>query len=438
MAAVRDVLAETRRVVLAHPDPGECVRGFLADGFAILLDRIEAYLQREDAPRLQRVINATGIVLHTNLGRAPLAAGALEALSRTAGGYCNLEYHTPSGRRGDRSAALEERLCRLTNAEGALVVNNNAAAVLLALATLAGGREVIVSRGEMVEIGGSFRIPDVMALSGARLREVGTTNKTRISDYEAAIGDTTALLLKVHTSNYRIVGFTASVPIEEIVELGARHGIPVMEDLGSGAFFDLSPFGLPGEPQVAQRIARGVDIVTMSGDKLLGGPQAGILLGRRRFIAAMRKNPLYRALRVGKLTIAALEATLRDLSSTERAWTRIPVLRMLTLPKETLRARAEALRAELLRRIPQGLHVTVIEGDSEAGGGALPTVKLPTYLVALRSERLSPVELERLLRLGDPPIIARISHDRLLLDPRTLFEDDPPIIVDRLSKGMNR
>ncbi|MDD3992987.1 MAG: L-seryl-tRNA(Sec) selenium transferase [Desulfobacteraceae bacterium] len=383
--------------------------------------------------RLRRTINATGIVVHTNLGRSLLADAAVENLRQVASRYSNLEYDLARGRRGLRYTAVHDILCEITGAEAAMVVNNNAAAVLLCLETLATGREVIVSRGELVEIGGSFRIPDVMTKSGAILREVGTTNRTHPRDYLGAIGPDTALLLKVHTSNYAMVGFTAEVPLAEMVALGRSHGIPVMNDLGSGNFMDLSAFGLPGEPTVQQTVATGVDLVTFSGDKLLGGPQAGIILGRADTIAKIRQNPINRALRIDKLTLAALEATLRLYRDPEQAVAQIPTLRMLTASIAHLDARAHALAARIEAAAVPGLRVTVLEAASKAGGGALPLLNLATRCVGLRPEAMSVDSLERALRANDPPIIGRIENDTFLLDVRTLADDELPLIASALA-----
>lgn len=389
--------------------------------------RLDAWLQTLAAPVLRRVINATGTVLHTNLGRAPLAAAARQAVLEAAG-YCNLEQNLREGKRGSRHDLVEKLLISLTGAEAACVVNNNAAAVLLCLNTLASGRKVIVSRGELVEIGGSFRIPEVMKASGARLAEVGTTNKTRLSDYREAIDDETALLLKVHTSNYRIIGFTAAVDACELALLSAESGVPLMEDLGSGLLVDLGQYGLSGEPLAAGRIADGVDLLTMSGDKLLGGPQAGLILGRRELVERIRKNQLLRALRPDKLTLAALEATLRIYLSGEPL-REIPVLTMLTVPPETLRRRAERL-AEALRRASGGkLAPGIREEFSFVGGGAMPEARLSTFVVAIPLRGEADTEWLRRLRQGSPPLLARVQEGHLLLDLRTVAEDEEEEVI---------
>ena len=423
--AIRQVLEETRAAILAGsedesnpaPNPAELLR--------LCAERVDQLSQYT----LQPVINATGIVVHTNLGRSLLPRPALERLDRIGRGYNNLEYDVRQGRRGSRYVHAEDILREITGAEAALVVNNNAAAVLLVLGTIAPGLEVIVSRGQMVEIGGAFRIPDVMAASGAVLREVGCTNRTHLRDYEAAINERTAMLLKVHCSNYRIVGFTAEVSLKDLVALGRGRGLPVMEDLGSGCFVDLSPFGLYREPTVRETVQTGVDVVTFSGDKLLGGPQAGIILGSRDIVQRCKKNPLTRALRVDKMTLAALEATLRLYRDQREALNQVPTLRMISVPLETLRARAENLSARLARLEPRGVCTFAIEESvSQVGGGSLPAQDLPTWVVAVRSSQWSAARLEAALRRRKPPLIGRIEADRLLMDVRTLADEDPPLI----------
>ncbi len=389
--------------------------------------RLDAWLQTLAGPALRRVINATGTVLHTNLGRAPLAPAARKAVLEAAG-FCNLEQDLREGKRGSRHDLVEKLLLCLTGAEAGCVVNNNAAAVLLCLNTLAAGRKVIVSRGELVEIGGSFRIPDVMKAGGARLVEVGTTNKTRLSDYREAIDDETALLLKVHTSNYRIIGFTSAVDVEDLALLSAESGVPLMEDLGSGLLVNLEPYGLAGEPLVAQRISAGADLLTMSGDKLLGGPQAGLVLGRKELVERIRKNQLMRALRPDKLTLAALEATLRIYLSGE-GLREIPVLAMLTAQPDILRRRAERL-AEMLRRRSAGkLMAGVREDHSFVGGGAMPETRLPTFVVSIPLRGEAGTEWVRRLRQGSPPLLCRVQDGHLLLDLRTVAEDEEEEVI---------
>jgi len=430
---VRGLLAVYPRGVVV-----EAVRGVLGGLRAALLrgesvdlrpEAVAAGVAQAVLPKLRRVVNATGVVLHTNLGRAVLCERALQAIAAAGGGYTNLEFDLNRGKRGERYALVEEILCRLTGAEAALVVNNNAAAVLLALSTLAAGREVIVSRGQLVEIGGSFRIPDVMRQSGAILVEVGTTNKTHLSDYRNAITERTALLLHVHMSNYRIVGFTREVSPAELSGLGREHGLPVMSDLGSGTLLDLRRFGLPYEPTVQEIVGAGVDVVTFSGDKLLGGPQAGIIVGRREYIARMKRNPLTRAVRIDKLTLAALEATLREYLDPQEALTTIPTLRLLTRPLEELKALAGRLAGELAAALGPEVAVWVEEGCSEVGGGALPTALPRTACVCLSFPELEAGEAARRLLRAEPPVVTRVERDALVLDLRTIDPAEFPLLT---------
>ncbi len=401
------------------------------------LTRAESFLVQKLRPNLRRVINATGVVVHTNLGRSLLPQEAVEAVKEIATRYSNLEFDLKTGKRGSRYVHVEEILLELTGAEAALVVNNNAAAVLLTLNTLAAGKEVIVSRGELVEIGGSFRIPDVMARSGAILREVGATNRTHLRDYEAAINENTALLMKVHKSNYAIVGFTKEVSGKELVELGRRYGLTVVEDLGSGCFVDFSRYGLPKEPTVQEVLATGVDVVTFSGDKLLGGPQAGLILGRKEPVAAIRKNPLNRAVRIDKMTLAALEAVLALYRDETEAISKIPTLAMITKRPEEIRKEALRLKRRLKKVLPQDVTLQVVETISRVGGGALPLASPKSYAVALKSPRISAAALEEALRRASPPIIARIEEDTLLLDLRTVLPVEHPEILAALTKIFN-
>ena len=387
--------------------------------------------------RLRRVVNATGVILHTNLGRAPLCAEALARIADIAAGYSNLEYDIEKGERGLRYHHVQKLLCELSGAEDALVVNNNAAAVLLVLNTFAQGKEAIVSRGELIEIGGEFRIPEVMEKSGARLREVGTTNRTRLSDYEKAIGPETGLILKVHTSNFRIVGFTEEAEIRELVALGKKQAVPVMHDLGSGCFTELDRYGLEREPTVSDVLGTGVDVVTFSGDKLLGGPQAGIILGKKDILRRIKQNPLNRALRIDKLTLAALEGTMMHYLQPETAVSRLSVLRMLTEPVEDISRRAKKLLAILKRERLEGVTLSLKEGFSMAGGGSLPTQGIPTVLIRIVSERLSPVNLEERLRRLDVPIIARIAEEEVLFDLRTIAEAEYPFIKEGLKQAVS-
>lgn len=399
-----------------------------------LLNRAEQYLRRMTGRSLRRVINATGVIIHTNLGRSRLAPAASAAAAEVAVNYSTLEYDLKTGGRGSRHQHLERLLTYLTGAEAGLVVNNNAAAVLLVLSALAAGKEVIVSRGELVEIGGAFRVPDVMAQSGAKLVEVGTTNKTRIEDYERAIGLETAALLKVHTSNYRIIGFSEETPLHELVQLGHQHGLPVLYDLGSGALIDLESWGITGEPTAPGALKAGADLVMFSGDKLLGGPQAGIIVGRRNYVDLCRRHPLARAVRIDKMTAAALEATLLLYLQPERAVSEIPTLRMLLAGLDELRERAQALARDLRRVLPPDVKVEVTEERSYAGGGSLPGVELPTAVVALSMNNKPVQRLEQDLRQAEPPVIARISSNRLLLDLRTIDPTDMEELVQVLAR----
>jgi L-seryl-tRNA(Ser) seleniumtransferase len=390
-----------------------------------------ARLQLAAAPSLRPVINATGVIVHTNLGRAPLSPAALARLVEIGAGYTNLEYDVAAGRRGSRDTHAESLLCRLTGAESALVVNNCAAATMLALSALARGREVVISRAELVEIGGGFRVPDIMAQSGARLREVGTTNRTRVGDYALAIGDRTGALLRVHPSNFRIEGFTERATIADLVALARRFSVPLIEDLGSGhcASTSANVAALEAEPTVQQSVAAGVDVVCFSGDKLLGGPQAGVIVGRAQWVSALRKHPLMRALRVDKLTYAALEATLGE-HLADRSGDTVPVLRMASLPVEAIGARAETLAAALRTA---GLTASVIDGYSTIGGGSAPGSALPTRLVAVTHPTLSPDRFEEALRALDPPVVARIEDDRVVFDLRTVAPADDQRLATLLS-----
>ena len=383
------------------------------------------------APRMRPVVNATGTVTHTNLGRSLLSDDACEAIQQAAQNYVNLEYDIETGRRGHRDRITEPLLQQLTGCESSTVVNNNAAAVLLALQTVARGKEVIVSRGELIEIGGAFRIPDVMAASGAILREVGTTNRTHLRDYAEAINENTGLLLKVHPSNYKILGFTSTPTMQEITELGAQQGIPTMEDLGSGALIDMEAYGLPHEPLVGERIASGVDIVTFSGDKLLGGPQAGIIVGKSEWIEKMRKNPMMRALRVDKLIIAGLSATLqRYLIDSTTAAEQFPMLNRYTRSIETLHAVAEKLKAQLQDIFAQKINIQISETYGQIGSGALPVETLPSVALALESAQISAEMLAAQFRNATIPVIGRIKDELFWLDLRTVYEREQTWIVE--------
>jgi L-seryl-tRNA(Ser) seleniumtransferase len=427
----RENVTEAVRVVLARLRQEISAGGLDERAVALACEGMPAAVERELrqalAPSLRRVINATGVVLHTNLGRAPLAHSTVERAAAVASGYSNLEFDLETGERGKRDSHADRLFSRLFAQQvgsgseqiATIVVNNNAAAVLLALNTLAEGGEVVVSRGELVEIGGAFRVPEVMAKAGAILREVGTTNRTRIGDYQRAISDRTRVLLRVHRSNFQIVGFTEQPSLAELVDLGRKKNIPVVEDMGSGALFDMRSLGINDEPGVSESLRAGVDLVSYSGDKLLGGPQAGLISGKKELIARLRSNPLFRALRVDKLTYAALEATL--LAYVRGDHDSIPVLQVMRLSAEEIGERADKL-AQQLSQI-DGLRTELIAGESVIGGGAAPGATLPTKLLAVTREGLSANELAAQLRANDPPIVARVEEDKVLLDLRTVFPE---------------
>jgi L-seryl-tRNA(Ser) seleniumtransferase len=401
-----------------------------------LAARTERLAAQAVGSKLRAVINATGVVVHTNLGRSPLSKRVVDRITAAAMSYSNLEYNLEEGHRGERNAHLRRLMQELTGAEAALAVNNNAAAVLLALSSLADGREVIVSRGELIEIGGSFRIPDVMARSGARLKEVGTTNRTHPKDYIQAINENTALILKVHTSNYRIVGFTREVDLEELVSIGKEKNIPTMMDLGSGCLIDLSPYGLSEEITVQEVLAKGVDVVTFSGDKLLGGPQAGIIAGKAEFVETMRANPLARALRMDKLTLAGLEATLLEYTRPEGPVTGIPTLDMITKSPEKLAESAERLADGIRAAVGDKAEITIEQGVGRVGGGALPMGDLPGPRIAIRPRGTSAARLELALRFGDPPVIALVKDAAVLMDPRTILPDQCKVIPELVTTAL--
>jgi L-seryl-tRNA(Ser) seleniumtransferase len=421
VAALRAVLEEHR--VAASPGPV---------GQGALAAAVEARLERDARPSLVRVVNATGVVVHTNLGRAPLSPEAAARVAEIASSYSNLEYDLAAGRRGNREAHAEERLRTLLGVESTVVVNNGAAAVLLAVNTLAEGREVLVSRGELVEIGGSFRIPEVLRKGGARLREVGTTNRTRLADYRGALSPDSAMILKVHPSNFRVVGFTEEAGVEELAALAHEAGIPLVEDQGSGLLASL-PGVLASEATATQALAAGADVVAWSGDKLLGGPQAGILAGRCAFVEPMRKNPLYRALRVDKMTLAALDATLIE-HATGRAARRVPVLRMIDAPLTELRERAVAFAGAVAARAPS-FAPCVVEASSAVGGGAAPTVELPTAAVSIDPGPGGAPAFAARLRAGTPPVVARVAEGRVLLDLRTVAREEEAVLLDALVRA---
>ena len=419
--ALRAIIAQARLDIRA---------GALCPSYEILLHSAEELLVRQQGPHLRPVINATGVIINTNLGRAPLSQDALEAVRQVGEGYANLEYELEEGERGSRHVHVGDLLQKLTGAEAALVTNNNAAAVLLSLSALALGREVVISRGQLVEIGGGFRVPDVMRQSGCQLVEVGTTNRTRIDDYEAALTERTALLLSVHPSNFLITGFTESTSISAMAELAHRRGLLVMDDLGSGCLLESGQYGLAHEPTPQESLVAGADIVCFSGDKLLGGPQAGIIVGKSEVIARLAKHPLMRAVRIDKMTLAALEATLRHYERGQ-AETHIPVWRMISAQPEKIARRAEEWMARLKAH---GLAAHTQRGESTIGGGSLPGESLPTTLLALDADSVSvPLdELARRLRRHPVPIVARILRDALLLDPRTVMDEQGDEVVKGL------
>lgn len=396
--------------------------------------RVAERLDRELQPRLRPVINATGIVLHTNLGRAPVAEEAAKAAYEAARGYLNLELDLETGKRSSRPVAIREWLCRLTGAESATAVNNNAAATVIVLRALCPEKEVVISRGQLVEIGGSFRIPEIMGVSGAILREVGATNITRLSDYEEAIGPNTGALLRVHCSNYRITGHTEEVPLEELVALGKKHNLPVIDDIGSGALLDFERFGFRGEPVARQSIAVGADVVLFSGDKLLGGPQAGIIAGRKEFVQRIEKDPLMRAFRLDKMTLAALETTLRLYLNEERALEEIPVLRLLATPQAELKERAQTL-AERLAKVAGVRSVEVSEDIAFVGGGSLPDQTMKTWVVHVEASHVSDSELAYRLRTGDPALVGRVKNEKLVLDVRTILPGQEEALVEAVARA---
>jgi L-seryl-tRNA(Ser) seleniumtransferase len=426
--AVRQELAALRE---------RLARGENVDGDAAadaVAGRAAARLAQEERPKLRTVINATGIVLHTNLGRAPIAEEAARSAYEAARGYLNLELDLDTGKRSSRQIAIREWVCRLTGAESATVVNNNAAATVIALRALCHGREVVMSRGQLIEIGGSFRIPEILGVSGAILREVGTTNITRAADYERAISPATAALLQIHTSNYRISGFTKAATLEELVALGKNHGVLVIDDIGSGALFDFGRFGFAGEPVARASIAAGADLVLFSGDKLLGGPQAGILAGKKELVQKIEKDPLMRAFRCDKMTLAALEATLRLYLHEARALEEVPGLRMLGTKPAELHRRAELL-AERLRALPGLKAARVREDHAFVGGGSLPDQAMKTWVVEVEARDVGDEELAHRLRTGTPAVLGRLRDGKLVLDARTVFERQEAELIEALGRA---
>ncbi|HON58250.1 MAG TPA: L-seryl-tRNA(Sec) selenium transferase [Smithella sp.] len=437
--APRDIVKETCRRVVQHLrdrviNASKKELDNLSTDTAAVAKEVEKSIKGLYRHSLRRVANATGVILHTNLGRAPLCPEALQRIVEVGKGYSNLEFDLIRGERGQRYDHVRSLLCALTGAEDALIVNNNAAAVLLVLNTLAEGKEAIVSRGELIEIGGEFRIPEIMQKSASRLREVGTTNRTRLSDYEKAIHENTGLIMKVHTSNYRIVGFTEEADIISLVTLGKNRGIPVMHDLGSGCLTDLDKYGLQHEPTVREIVATGVDVVTFSGDKLLGGPQAGIIVGKKEVIAKIKKNPLNRALRIDKFTLAALEATLMHYLNPDAAPKKLRALKALTEPVAAVKKRAEKLIARLQNENFDSLKFSLREDFSAAGGGSLPTQQIPTVLVTVKNKKMPATKMEEKLRALDMPIIVRVDKDEILFDLRTVAEDEFVFIIEGLKQ----
>ncbi|UMZ73054.1 L-seryl-tRNA(Sec) selenium transferase [Natranaerofaba carboxydovora] len=401
---------------------------------SLLIERVKNGLSQRTAERIKKVINATGTVIHTNMGRAPLAPEVCDELSEISRGYNNLELDLETGERGSRYTHIEDLITKLTGAEAALVVNNNAAAVMLVLNNLAKGKEVILSRGELVEIGGSFRVPDVMKQSGAILKEVGTTNKTHLKDYEEAINEETAMLLSVHTSNYRIIGFTEKPALDEMAKLARDNELPLVKDLGSGLLYKLEGYD---EPTVNEVMSMGVDIATFSGDKLLGGPQSGIIVGKKEYIESLKKDQLTRALRMDKLTMKALETTLRLYLDFDKAKDKIPVLAALTAPLHELEAKANEIAAKLKEVLSDDFEIEVEPETSRVGGGAMPEVELPTKVVALKSSEETLEKLNENLRHNDPPIMLRFKKEKLLIDPRSLLEDDSEKLINAISQLTN-
>jgi L-seryl-tRNA(Ser) seleniumtransferase len=429
LKAIREVIEEKRQAIINKsqiPNPKSQM-------IEAMLSEIQIKIEKLSSFSLKPVINATGVVIHTNLGRSVLSEEILENVKKVACGYSNLEYDLEKGERGKRYSHIQRILNEITGAESSLIVNNNAAAVFVCLTAIAKGKEVIVSRGELVEIGGSFRVPDVMSSSGAILKEVGTTNKTHLHDYERAINENTALLLKVHQSNFRTIGFTKQVEIDELAALGRKHNIPVMFDLGSGCLIDLKPYGVHIEPTVQDIVKSGCDIVTFSGDKLLGGPQGGIIVGKAELIEKIAKNPLMRAVRIDKLTLSAFEAVLMHYLDEDKAKKEIPTLKMLLQDVNEIKARAKKIAVKLHREIKENIaDIEVITDSSQSGGGALPEIEFKTYVVAIKPKKISVNKLEEQLRHGSPPIIARIKEEALIIDARTVMDRE----IEAVAKGI--
>lgn len=427
-SVVQDSIEMERENILR--ESSDCAERSLDDWMRIFQKNIALKL----SSHFKRVINGTGIVIHTNLGRSILSKKTTDSLVQAGGYYSNLEFNLETGKRGSRYSLVEDIICELTGAEAALVVNNNAAAVFIALDTLAKDREVIVSRGQLVEIGGSFRIPDIMAKSGAILKEVGATNRTHLYDYEGAISENTAMLLRVHTSNFRIIGFTSEVPPEEMVKLAREKNLTTMEDLGSGSFIDLSQFGFPKEPTVQQIVQAGIDVVTFSGDKLLGGPQAGIIVGKREVIERIKRNPLNRALRIDKFTLSSLESVLREYFDFDLALKNIPTLSMLTVTPEELKRRAQSIGRQLKKKIDIQCKMKIVPTISKVGGGALPEFGLDSWAIDLEPLHMKLNVFEHRLRQLPIPLIGRIENDRFLLDVRTVQEREIKELISLLTE----
>lgn len=431
--SIREVIDDLRKRIIAGR--------MQVDELTAIIEQIDVLVTRRSQDKirlkLRRVINATGTVLHTNLGRALISNKVMKHAIEVGTHYSNLEYDLEVGKRGSRYSHIEDIVARITGAEAALVVNNNAAAVMLVLSTMAEGKEVVVSRGELVEIGGSFRVPDVMEQSGAKLVDVGTTNKTHPHDYIKAIGDDTSALLKVHTSNYRILGFTEAVSLEELVRIGRENSVPVIEDIGSGVLIDMEKYGLEHEPTVQESLKAGVDIVTFSGDKLLGGPQAGIIVGKKEYIESMKRNPLTRAIRVDKFIISILEATLNQYLDQAKAIQEIPTLRMLTISLEELQVKADHLQSMIKAKLGNRLSLSIENEMSQVGGGSLPLTEIPTKVLQIETEIPSVSTLERMLRHLELPIITRIYKEKMVMDLRTIQEDDYEGIVNGLAIALN-
>jgi L-seryl-tRNA(Ser) seleniumtransferase len=427
---IRSVLLSTKEKILNSDKDSDIKQNITIDH---ILNTVEKKLENNQKSNLIPCINASGVIVHTNLGRSKLSKAAQIAVYNIAGNYSNLEINIESGKRGSRYSHVEELLKRLTGAESALVVNNNAAAVLLALNTLASGKEAIISRGQLVEIGGSFRIPDVMKQGNVILREVGCTNKTHLSDYEDSINDNTGVILQVHTSNYKIMGFTKEVKTEELVNLGKKYKLPILNDLGSGILIDFSKWLDSYEPTVQEIIASGTDVVTFSGDKLLGGPQAGIIVGKAKYIEAMKKNQLTRALRIDKFTIAALEATLIEYLNPEKVFSNIPTIKMITEPLSEIRNKAQSLKKQM-KHTCNNIEILINEDYSQIGGGAFPVDKLKTYSVKIKSSRYNTQYISNFLRKEEKPIFTRIADDFIVFDMRTVCEDDFKYILKAMRK----